>query len=306
MKSFKRGIVLYGSYPGVVSDEAELLHRLRAIALDQVFDVVELPLTEERSVWPEIRKIADTAGIQAIVSAGPSIVRKGWNLSSTDDGVRREAVDGMYLAVDYCLSIGAKALVFMSGRDPGPGGRSDAEASLRRSLAALAEYSASRCAGRGLSFLLEPADRDVTHRQLLGPSREVVSFVTSARKVCPNLGVALDLSHIPQLGESLEETTRVLGSLVSHAHLANCVVSDPGHPRYGDAHPSFGIPHGEYSTASAVRFARLLFEDCFPDVSFFPYGKPVMSLEVKPGEGEDPDLVLAGAKRVLGAMPDCM
>lgn len=297
--AFKRGLVIYGSYPDVLSDPNQLLRRLSQVSIDQTFDLVELPLVDDPVWWPKIGKMVYDAGLDVVASVGPSTVKSRWNLSSTDGEIRKVAVEGLRRAVDYSYAIGARTLVFMSGSDPDPAGRQDAQRALLDSIRTVFEYARTQATHYLLSLFLEPADRGVTHKQLIGPSTEAAVLVAAARDNGLPIGVTLDMSHVAQLGETMEEATARLGGLVSHAHLANAVMRNPSSPVYGDQHPRFGAPGSEYGAPEASRFVEMLFARCFSLTDLYPYGKPVISLEVKPAPGDDPDLVLAGAKRVL-------
>ena len=83
-----------------------------------------------------------------------------------------------------------------------------------------------------------------------------------------------------------------------HTHIGNCAMSDTASPAYGDQHPAFGCDGGENDIEEVADFLR-----CLIDIGFFkkelPTSMPVVSFEVKPLAGEDSDIVVAGAKRVL-------
>jgi hypothetical protein len=73
------------------------------------------------------------------------------------------------------------------------------------------------------------------------------------------------------------------------------VCQDPSAEGYGDEHQRFGFPNSSNDTAELLDFLRVLKNEGFmnPDK---PY---VLSFEVKPWKDEDPDVVVANAKRVL-------
>lgn len=66
-------------------------------------------------------------------------------------------------------------------------------------------------------------------------------------------------------------------------------------PAYGDQHPRFGFPNSENDVQELTEYLQAL-----KDMGFLNKEKPpILSFEVKPTAGEDPDVVLAGSKRVL-------
>lgn len=298
---FKLGLVIYGSYPDVLKDTDQLLNCLTTVAVDQTFDLVEMPIVDDESLWPLIRDIVRESGIDVVAAAGPSCIVFDWNLSSPDPGKRQIAVEGMQKAIDYAYAIKARQLVFISGKDPGESERDRARAALCDSIATLIEYARQNATDYILTLSLEAADRSLEHCQLIGSPAEAVDILVRTGKTTASINVTLDMSHIPQLGETLAVATQTLGGLVGHAHIANALVRDSARKEYGDKHPRFGLPGGEFDAADITRFIQLLFEHCFQEGNFFPYGRPAISLEVKPTEGIDPAIGLAGAKRVLAA-----
>ena len=73
------------------------------------------------------------------------------------------------------------------------------------------------------------------------------------------------------------------------------VVKDFKLPAYGDAHPRFGFPGGENDVDELIEYLRVL-----KDIGFLNKQKPpIVSFEVKPFGDEDPDIVVANAKRTL-------
>jgi sugar phosphate isomerase/epimerase len=105
----------------------------------------------------------------------------------------------------------------------------------------------------------------------------------------------VDLSHLPLLRETPKECINTLKEHIIHAHMGNCVVKNPAFPGYGDLHPRFGFPGSENDVTEMVKFLRTLLDAGFLRIE----NPPVVSFEVKPFENEDPEVVIANAKRVL-------
>jgi hypothetical protein len=60
-------------------------------------------------------------------------------------------------------------------------------------------------------------------------------------------------------------------------------------------HPRFGFPNGENDVDQVVAYLRVLLE-----IGFLNDQKPpIVSFEIKPFGEEDPDIVIANAKRTL-------
>jgi hypothetical protein len=62
-----------------------------------------------------------------------------------------------------------------------------------------------------------------------------------------------------------------------------------------DTHPRFGFPNGENDVDQLVEYLRVLLNVGFLNTQ----NPPILSFEVKPWGDEDPDLVIANAKRTL-------
>ena len=92
-----------------------------------------------------------------------------------------------------------------------------------------------------------------------------------------------------------EEAILPVREWLVHAHIGNCVVKSPSMPAYGDAHPRVGFPGGENDVTELAEYLRFLLKTGFLNTA----NPPVVSFEVKPFGDEDPDLVIANAKRTL-------
>ena len=64
---------------------------------------------------------------------------------------------------------------------------------------------------------------------------------------------------------------------------------------YGDLHPRFGFPNGENDVDEVVDYLRVLLQIGFLNDKT----PPIVSFEIKPFGDEDPDIVIANAKRTL-------
>ena len=290
-RELKLGLVTYASYPEIIADSDELLQRMQEFMLDSVFEVLEIPYSNNPKVSRELRSMAASSCVDLIVSAGPNFALENWTLCSPCDHIRQQGIDRMKRVIDFSNSIGASQVVFMSGADDPPY-REEMLTLLRQSIEILLGY-----AHKEQYLSLEPADREITHLQLLGPSTEVRDLLGDIPE--EQFGITLDMSHIPQLNEELRYACMTLGAQVSHAHLANTVLADRQHLCYGDAHPRLGIVGSEFSYQDASMFVQHLQQYCFMQRVYYPLGLPVVSMEVKPMPDENNDLTLAGAKRDL-------
>jgi len=115
------------------------------------------------------------------------------------------------------------------------------------------------------------------------------------RSTHSNFGLLIDLSHIPMTYESPEFVVRTLRPYLTHFHIGNTVCKDPSAVGYGDEHQRFGFPGGSNDTPELLEFLRVLKNE-----GFFNAAEPyVLSFEVRPFKDEDPEAVIANAKRTL-------
>lgn len=142
---------------------------------------------------------------------------------------------------------------------------------------------------------LEVFDYDVDKKSLIGPAPLALRYAKEVRQTHAHFGLMVDLSHIPLIHETIEEALLPVKDYISHAHIGNCVVKSPDMPAYGDVHPRFGFPNGENDVDEVVAYLKVLL-----DIGFLNTKKPpIVSFEIKPFGDEDPDVVIANAKRTL-------
>ena len=146
-----------------------------------------------------------------------------------------------------------------------------------------------------MKIALEVFDYDVDKKSIIGPVELALRFVKEIRKSHSNFGLMVDLSHIPLLHETIEESLLPIKDYIIHAHIGNCVVKSLDLPAYGDAHPRFGFPNGENDVEQVTEFLRFLLKIGYLN----EHNPPFLSFEVKPFGDEDPDIVVANAKRTL-------
>lgn len=145
-------------------------------------------------------------------------------------------------------------------------------------LAALAGFYRQICAAVPTEtlVLIEPTDRTVNKRKLLGPSAETAAFCRSSG--IPNLASMVDMGHVPLLGETLAQAFADTVPFVGHVHLGNCILQDQSHPMFGDKHVPWGVPGGEYGIEGIAEFFRAAFA-----CGYLGEGKrPTVSFEMRP------------------------
>lgn len=288
-KYMKVGIIHFMAYPSTMRGEGPILETITEIAEDDFFTAIEITHINDPDVRAKARDILRSSGLAVGYATQPVVLNTPLNPNSLDEDERKRAVEVLKSHIDEAFYFGAERMAFLSGKDPGPQHRPAALSALVRTTRELCDYAKDK----GMGITLETFDRDIDKKALIGPSEEAAEFADLVNRA--NFGLMVDLSHLPLLGESPEQCAKAVKDYVVHLHVGNCVMRDPSHPAYGDAHPRFGIEGGENSVRELSAFLK-----AFMDVGFLD-GKtqPFMSFEVKPLKDESSEVVVANAKRTL-------
>ena len=286
------GLVHFMAYKACIGGEGPIVETLEKIALDSYFQVVEVTHMKDDKVRAQAADLLRSAHMDVAFGAQPILLVGKLDINSADESHRLKAVEAVQAGVDQAEELGAPGIALLSGPDPGPADRDQCVDLLIDSLKRLCEYSATK----KMSVALETFDRVPYGKNcLIGPNALAVEVSSRVRQEYPNFGIMLDLSHFPLQGEPTAYALSTVGEHLVHAHIGNCVMSNPEHPAYGDNHPRFGCEDGENDVAECVEFLGELLEMGFLD----PVKRPILSFEVSPLEGESPEIVIANAKRVL-------
>ena len=175
-------------------------------------------------------------------------------------------------------AIGASGFIFASG-GPSP------DAATPEHHVAFAEFVRWLCGElkpHGITAMLEPFDTTVDKKFLYGSTATCVELIESLRPDVSNLGIELDVAHLPLMGESFEQAIRTVAPHLRRVHLGNCVLRDTAHPLYGDTHPPVGLPGGEIDVPELTEILRLLL-----DVGFLnPATRGNLVIEMTPWPGK--------------------
>ncbi len=289
------GLIHFMAYPQVMKGEGPVLETLAKICEDDYFTFVEVTWIKDTEARKAAGRMIEQAGMRCAFGGQPTLLTQKLNLNDPDEAGRKRAIDQIKADIDEAIELGACGVAFLSGRDPGPDGKARGLELLAESTREICDYARSK---GNLPIALETFDQvDYGKNTILGPTRDAVAFAEKIRSHYPNFGLMLDLSHLPLLGESVDEMLKPAKDVMVHVHIGNCVMRDPSHPAYGDEHPRFGIPGGENGVDELVAFLEGLFRVNYLD------GKTPrpLSFEVKPitAFGETSEIVIANAKRAL-------
>ncbi len=288
-KYVKVGLIHFMAFPGTMKGEGPIQESIGRILRDDYFDAIEIAWIKDSAVRAEVKKMLDQAHIEVGYGASPRLLTTGLNPNDLDEAGRQLAVATLKEGIDEAYELGAKGYGFLSCRHDPDRVEAGIDA-LEKTVRELSAYASSK---GGLQLLLEVFDYDVDKRSLIGPTTRAKAFYERVRDL-PNFGLMVDLSHIPLMHETIDESLMPIAPYIRHAHMGNAVVR-AGLPGYGDLHPRFGFPDSANDVRELTEYLRALIR-----IGYLKEGEPrIVSFEVKPFGDEDPELVIANAKRAL-------
>lgn len=287
----KVGLIHFMAYPSVIKGEGPIEETFRKIAIDDYFDVAEITWIKDPLVRAKVKKMIDTSHLEVAYGGQPRLLVTGQNINDLNEEGRQKALANLKEGIDEAYEMGAVGFAFLSGKYT-EDKKEEAFQALVKSTKELCAYAKSK---GSMKVVHEVFDYDVDKASLIGPVALAKRYAEAVTKDCDNFGLMVDLSHLPLLRETSVESLLPIKEYIVHAHMGNCVCKDPSLPCYGDAHPRFGFPGGENDVDELVEYLRVLLSIGFLNKET----RPFVSFEVKPFGDEDPDLVVANAKRVL-------
>jgi len=290
-KFMKLGLVHFMAYPSTIKGEGPILETVKKIAADSYFDAIEITWIKDPKVRAEVKRVLDSSHMTVAYGGQPRLLTTGSNINSLDEAKRLEALANLKEGIDEAYEMGAVGFAFLSGRYEEET-KEESYQALIKSTSELCAYAKSK---GNMRIALEVFDYDIDKKSIIGPAALAKRFAEEMRERFDNFGLMVDLSHIPMLHETIEESILPVKDYIIHAHMGNTVIRDPGCEAYGDMHPRFGFPNSENDVDQLVEYLRTLMEIGFISEK----NRPIVSFEVKPWGDEDPDVVIANAKRTL-------
>ena len=290
-KYMKVGLIHFMAYPSTMRGEGPILETIRKIAVDDYFAAIEITTIKDKEVRAKVKQMLDTAHIRIAYGGQPRLLTTGMNINDLNEDGRQKALENLKEGIDEAYEMGAAGFAFLSGKYP-EDKKEDAYQALVSSTKELCTYVASK---GNMRIALEVFDYDIAKKSLIGSAPLALRFAKEIRAAHSNFGLMVDLSHIPMIHETIEESLLPVKDYIIHAHMGNCVIRSADLPAYGDEHPRFGFPNGENDVEQLTEYLRFLLKIGFLNEN----PPPIVSFEVKPFGDEDPDIVVANAKRTL-------
>lgn len=213
------------------SDEAKMIKVLKRAAGFGFYSNVELGIFFDRENRKEVRRILEANGLSATTFCTPYVKDQKLALCDLDESGRRKSVDLAKKLAEYAHEMGYVHFGVPSGDDPGPVFRGLAKDALTESMKEIADYIAPM----GMNLTIEPLDRYVYKKQLIGPMEETVVWFKQLHDQCPNTFIHWDSAHEALAGIDLFKSLDLASPYLGQFHLCDAIV-DPKEPCFGDLH----------------------------------------------------------------------
>ncbi len=284
------------AYPEAqLANDTTYLKTLTKLAQDDFFSVLEIVWIKDPALRKAVKEIVESGHIAITYGAQSALLNQCLDLNSPNDTERKRAVDQVKTCIDEACELGAERLSLLSGFDRGESERENLMRLLVDSLKEVCAYGEQR----HMPITMEAFDREVEKKCIIGPAQDAAKFARTIRRDYKNFGIMYDMAHGTILNEDPKHALSMLKPYLDHVHIGNCVKRTPTHPAYGDKHPRFGIEGGENDVGELKRFLKALF-----DIGYIGRRHkvddrlPTVGFEIKPMPQENPDVVIAGSKRV--------
>jgi sugar phosphate isomerase/epimerase len=290
-KYLQIGLIHFMAYPQAMKweDQGNIVETVKKIVVDEYFDAIEVSHIEKEEDRVAIKKLLDSSHMKVCYGAQPRLLTAGLNPNAVEETERLKAEAILIDSLDEAEFLGATGIAFLAGKYE-EDTKEEAFKQLLKTTKNICRYAAKK----NMTITLEVFDYDLDKKSLIGPATYAAEFAAEMRKEVDNFGLMMDLSHIPQTHETSKFAIQVTKPYITHLHMGNGVIQE-GAEAYGDTHPRFGFPNSVNDVPELLDFLRVLKEEGFLNSE----APPVLSFEVKPWQDEDPDVVIANAKRTL-------
>ncbi len=292
------GIVFPKLFPKALENMDTFKHSLLTILRDPFFTAVEISYMPDEDMRKLALDFMQKSGVEVVFNGGDAFRQLQIDLSNLDENIRMDSIKNGKKLIDQSYEMNCKILHIVTGKYTGEEQRIEMIKMFEQSCIELCQYAKEKAKDYELTISLETGDRHFDRRYLLGPTNEAMKLLNHVQSVHDNFGILLDQSHFPLMGEDFHKALWKTKDALTHVHMGNCYSKDREKFYFGDKHLPFGVPDSEIGVEEVAALLRTL-----EDTGFFkqqkPTRKPLLSFEVGPYDGEDPELVIANVKRVF-------
>lgn len=187
--------------------------------------------------------------------------------------------------VAQAAEMGAYGFIFASG---GPSYQKGSQANFD----AFYDFTCWLCeklAKHNIMAQLEPFDYDFDKAYFFGPMDRCVELVERVGKNHANIGIELDMAHLPLMREPFVGSIQMCGKWLKRVHLGNSVSKVKTDPFYGDNHPPVAYPGGNIDEPELIEILTAL-----KDVGFLDkWNRGDLVVEMQPFPGKTVDETVA-------------
>ncbi len=237
-------------YPDAITDPKVHTLTLKELSANQGIDALDCWIWREKE--KEESRILLDSGKVINYNIGDRFGERISLPASKDKKEQARAYDLMMREISYALKVNSKKIIFGSGPDY-PNDRQGAIARFKELI-----LRVSRNLPKDVELSFEPTDRDIDKFFLFGPLGETVDFIKDLKNNGVNIGLLLDMCHVPLMYETLDSALEKGKEVLNHVHLGNCLLKDKSSPFYGDKHIPWNYPLSEYTEKDAANFIRSL------------------------------------------------
>ena len=244
------------------------------------FDAVDMYCTGDPAQRAREARSAASSG-RSIVYNPPLLFNiPGCDQNAVAPETVRRTRDTILPHLDSAAACGAKLTNITSGPNPLPDDRAEAWSGWVDFLA----WYGHEAATRGMRVVIEPFDQSIGKNLLVGPTADALKSVDEARGLgADNVGLMVDMGHLPIMGESFEHAVGLSSGCLWHVPLGSAVIRDPSHQWYGDCHPPLAIAAGEHGVDDLAAFLSEL-----AAVGYVEADDATLTCEMRPYENNTP------------------
>lgn len=213
------------------NDEKRMIHVLERAASYNFYRNVELPSFRDAENRNYVRNYLEKNKLNATTFVTPYVKERKLALCDLDEGGRQAALALVKYHAQLAADTGYSNFGVPSGDDPGEEKRKEAKKVMADSMIELAEFTRKL----GMNLTIEPLDRYVYKKQLIGPMPETCEWFRPIHEAAPNTFIHWDSAHEALGGIELDESLECVRPFLGQFHLCDAI-TDPSHPAFGDLH----------------------------------------------------------------------
>lgn len=217
------------------NDEKRMINVLEQAMTLEYYRGVELGIFFDKGNRSTVRRIVEENTLNQAVFITPYLKDQKMSLCILDDAKRKAAVRYASELLEFAVEQGCSTVGLPSGDDPGPEDRENAKKALEESISHIADKAKKL----SCNVTIEPLDRYVHKKQLIGPMPETVEWIKPIHAGHNNFFIHWDSAHEALGGIDLMESLDLAAPYIAHFHICNAVL-DSTHPYYGDWHMDVG------------------------------------------------------------------